>query len=61
MNLELVRRGAASAYFFRREEGRYADDLLAAARRAVLEGLGLWGACPSARLDPFRGVDSGRA
>ena len=61
VNLELVRRGAASAYFFRREEGRYADDLLAAARRAELEGLGLWGACPSARLDPFRGVDSGRA
>jgi micrococcal nuclease len=58
VNLELVRRGAASPYFFRGDRGRYADDLFEAARDAQQEGRGLWGACPAAELDPGRGVET---
>ncbi len=58
VNLELVRRGAASVWFFQRERGRYADELLAAARTAREAGLGLWGACPSTPFDPERGVET---
>jgi len=59
VNLELVRAGAAAPYFFRGDRGRYADDLLAAAAEARDAGRGLWGACPSARLDPSRALAAG--
>jgi micrococcal nuclease len=59
VNLELVRRGAASAYFFRGDRGRFARELAAAARRAEKAGRGLWAACPSARFAPRRAVDTG--
>lgn len=59
VNLALVERGAAVPYFFRGGRGRFADDLLAAARRARAAGRGLWGACPRARLDPGRGSITG--
>jgi micrococcal nuclease len=58
VNLELVRRGAASVWFFERDRGRYADELLDAADAAEKAGRGLWGACPGARLVPERGVDT---
>jgi micrococcal nuclease len=58
VNLELVRRGAASVWFFERDRGRYADELLDAAHAAEKAGRGLWGACPGARLAPERGVDT---
>jgi len=58
VNLALVERGAAAPYFYRRERGRYAGALLAAARRAKAARLGLWGACPRTRLDPDRQVDT---
>jgi micrococcal nuclease len=54
LNLELVRRGAASVWFVD-DRGRYADELLAAAQEARRAGRGLWGACPGTRLDPERG------
>jgi micrococcal nuclease len=57
VNLELVRRGAASVWFVD-GPGRYADELLDAARKAQAAGRGLWGACPGTRLDPERGVDT---
>ncbi|HXV33236.1 MAG TPA: thermonuclease family protein [Gaiellaceae bacterium] len=60
VNLELVRRGAASVWFFEGDRGRYADELFAAAQEAESGNAGLWGACPAARLDPERGVDTGR-
>jgi micrococcal nuclease len=60
LNLELVRRGAAAPYFFRGEHGRHADALLRAAESAREARRGLWGACPSARLNPERALDSGR-
>jgi micrococcal nuclease len=59
LNLELVRRGAASAWFFEGDRGRYADELLAAAEDAHEDARGLWGACPGTRLDPEHGVDTG--
>jgi micrococcal nuclease len=45
VNVELVRRGAATVYFYRGERGRYAAQLLAAARQARAARRGLWGAC----------------
>ena len=45
VNLELVRRGAATAFFFRGERGRYAGRLVAATDEARAERRGLWGAC----------------
>ena len=58
VNLELVRRGAASVWFVD-DRGRYAVELLEAAREAQEAGRGLWSACPGARLDPELGVDTG--
>jgi micrococcal nuclease len=45
VNLELVGRGAAAPYFRRGIEGRYADELLAAADQARRGARGMWGAC----------------
>ena len=59
VNLELVSRGAASVWFFEGDRGRYADELLDAARAAEDADNGLWGACPAADLQPERGVDTG--
>jgi micrococcal nuclease len=59
VNLELVRAGAASVWFFQGNRGRYADELLDAAREAERAGRGLWAACPAAALDPQRPVDTG--
>jgi micrococcal nuclease len=59
VNLDLVRRGAAAPYFFGGDRGRYADELLTAARRARAERRGLWAACPATRLNPERALASG--
>jgi endonuclease YncB( thermonuclease family) len=52
VNLELVRRGAATRYFYRGDRGRYASRLMPAARAARAAKRGLWGACPGTKLDP---------
>lgn len=51
LNVVLVRRGAASVWFFDGDRGRYADRLLATARTAKARKRGAWGAC-RAQLDP---------
>jgi endonuclease YncB( thermonuclease family) len=61
VNIELVRRGAASPYFFRNERGRYADDLLDAVSEARDARRGFWGACPGAELNTGLGSVTGRA
>ena len=61
VNIELVRLGAAAPYFFRGARGRYAEELLAAARLARARRRGLWGACPRAELRPARAIDTGQA
>ena len=60
VNVELVRRGAASVWFVDRERGRYAETLLDAADDARRRRAGLWGACPGTAFDPARGVQTGR-
>ena len=60
VNLRLVATGAAAPYFYRGDRGRWAGALLAASNRAKQQRLGLWGACPGAKLDPTRAVDTGR-
>ena len=61
VNVELVRRGAASPYFFRNERGRYARELLAAVDRARSRRAGYWAACPEARLNTGLGSITGPA
>ena len=60
VNVALVRRGAASPYFFRGSRGRYARELIDAVEEARTDRRGYWGACPAARLDTERGSVSGR-
>jgi micrococcal nuclease len=59
VNVRLVREGAAGVWFFGGARGRYADELLAAARDARAKRRGLWSACPLARFDPLAAVASG--
>jgi endonuclease YncB( thermonuclease family) len=56
INLQLVKGGAASVWFFEGDRGRYARKLLRAAEDAKVAGRGLWGACPGTTLDPLRAV-----
>src|SRR3954447_21516297 len=59
LNLELVRRGAATVWFYRHDRGRYAGALLRAAQGARATGQGLWGACPGTPFDPYHAADTG--
>jgi micrococcal nuclease len=61
VNLELVRRGAATPYFYGGDRGRYASRLMAAARAARAAERGLWGACPGTRLDPYAPATTGKS
>ena len=61
VNVELVREGAASPYFFRNDRGRYADDLLDAVDEAREARRGFWGACPGAELNTGLGSVTGPA
>jgi micrococcal nuclease len=60
VNLELVRRGAASAWFYEGDRGRYAADFLGAAREAKRHRRGLWGVCPHTRFDPLQSLEARR-
>ena len=60
VNVELVRRGAASPYFFRNERGEHAAELLAAVDEARAGAAGYWGACPEARLNTGLGSITGK-
>jgi micrococcal nuclease len=59
VNLALVERGAASVWFVDGDRGRYADELMQAARTAESQGQGAWGAC-EAELDPYHGFQTMR-
>ncbi len=58
-NTTLVRAGAAAPYFYGGDLGKYALRLLSDAQKAKALKRGLWGACPSTVLDPYRAVDTG--
>lgn len=49
VNLELVRRGAATPWFYDGDRGRYANQLLAATATARAARRGMWGACRVSR------------
>jgi endonuclease YncB( thermonuclease family) len=59
LNVWMVARGHATPYFYDGERGRFAAQLERSARRARAARLGLWGACPNAVLDAYRGVETG--
>lgn len=58
INLKLVEIGAAAPYFFRKQKGIYADQLLKAAQVAQKSGIGLWGMCPGTRLSPNNAIQT---
>lgn len=59
LNLELVRQGAATVWFYDHDRGRYAGQLLQAALAARAAHRGLWGACPRTPFDPYHGAHTG--
>jgi endonuclease YncB( thermonuclease family) len=61
VNVDLVRRGAASVWFVDGKRGRHARRLLRAARRARRSRFGLWRTCPGTALDPAHGVETDAA
>jgi micrococcal nuclease len=61
VNLELVRRGAATVWLYHGDRGRYATQLLAAAAEARRAKRGLWGACPNAVWDPYGPATTGQS
>lgn len=61
VNVELVRRGAASPYYFRKARGDFAEELDDAVEDAHDRRSGYWGACPGADLDTSRGSITGPA
>ena len=60
VNLALVAVGAAAPYFYEGRRGMYASRLEILAKSARAKRLGLWGACPRTRYDPYRGVATRR-
>jgi endonuclease YncB( thermonuclease family) len=52
INLEMIRLGAAAPYFYRKERGMYAEQMLKAAESAKLNQLGFWSKCPGTKLNP---------
>jgi endonuclease YncB( thermonuclease family) len=61
VNVELVRRGAASPYYFRNDRGAFADELDTAVTDARDRRAGYWGACPAAELNTGIGSITGPA
>lgn len=59
INLKMVEIGAATPYFYQNELGKYSKKLLSAAQTAQAKKLGLWAACPSAKLDPYSALSTG--
>lgn len=57
VNVELVRRGAATPWFYRGDRGRHAARLLEAVAAARRERRGLWGAC-RVRWSPYEPVET---
>ena len=60
INLKMVELGAAAPRFYNGEKGKYWSQLLKAAEKAKKNKVGLWGKCPSAKLDPYKSLSSGK-
>ena len=59
LNLELVRQGAATVWFYDHDRGRYAGVLLRNALAARAAHRGLWSACPRTPFDPYHAANTG--
>lgn len=59
LNVELVREGAATVWFYDHDRGRYAGQLLQAGLAAQAAHRGLWGVCPGTPFDPYHSADTG--
>jgi micrococcal nuclease len=59
LNLELVRQGAATVWFYDHDRGRYAGQLLQASLAARAAHRGIWGACPRTPFDPYHSANTG--
>ena len=58
LNLELVRQGAATVWFYDHDRGRYAGVLLRATLAARAAHRGLWSACPRTPFDPYHAANT---
>jgi len=58
VNLRLVAVGAAAPWFYMGRRGMYATQLQRLAELARAKHLGLWGACPRTRYDPYRAIET---
>ena len=61
LNMELVRLGAASPWFYKGQKGKFSDLLLEEAQNAKKRGVGLWAKCPGTVLNPYKPLDTGPA
>lgn len=61
LNVWMVANGHAAPYFYDGQRGRFAAQLDRSASKARAARLGMWGACPNAVLDAYRGVATGPA
>ena len=61
VNVVLVRRGAATVWFFQGDRGAYAKRLLRRSEEAQNAGRGLWGACPGTPFNPEQAATTGLA
>jgi micrococcal nuclease len=59
LNLKLVQIGAATPYFYQGKKGKYATQLLKAAKNAKAKKLGLWKMCPNTKLEPLKPATTG--
>ena len=59
INLQLVRVGAATVWFYDHDRGKYAGALLQAGLAARATHRGLWGVCPGTPFDVYHSADTG--
>jgi endonuclease YncB( thermonuclease family) len=61
INLEMVKLGAATPYFYQGEKGIYAAAMLKASQDAKLYKAGLWKSCPGTQLIPTKAITTYKA
>jgi len=59
LNIELVRIGAATPYFYEGKKGKYSTELEQAAEYAKQNRLGVWGMCPGFVYNPNEPINAG--
>jgi len=59
LNIEMVKVGAATPYFYRGEKGKYSIELEEAAEYAKRNQLGIWASCPGFVYNPLGPISTG--